>query len=135
MLSYIGKRILMFIPTIIIISFLIFFIIQLPPGDYVTSYVAAMSAEGEIFTLEQIEDLRKQFGLDDPWLVQYFNWIKGIITEGERHNKVIDIWTQTSNTVAEELFQRLESASRKGEVALSDEIVNVTIDESNFEDL
>ena len=37
MLNYIGKRILMFIPTIIIISFLIFFIIQLPPGDYVTS--------------------------------------------------------------------------------------------------
>ena len=37
MLSYIGKRILMFIPTLIIISFLIFFIIQLPPGDYVTS--------------------------------------------------------------------------------------------------
>ena len=83
MLSYIGKRLLMFIPTIIIISFLVFFIIQLPPGDYVTSYVAAMAAEGEIFTVEQIEDLRKQFGLDDPWFVQYFNWIKGIVTEGD----------------------------------------------------
>ena len=70
MLSYVGKRILMFIPTIIIISFLIFFIIQLPPGDYVTSYVAAMAAEGEIFTPEQIADLRVQFGLDDPWFVQ-----------------------------------------------------------------
>ena len=83
MLSYIGKRILMFIPTIIIISFLIFFIIQLPPGDYVTSYVAAMAAEGEIFTPEQIADLRVQFGLDDPWFVQYFNWMKGIVTEGD----------------------------------------------------
>ena len=83
MLSYVGKRILMFIPTIIIISFLIFFIIQLPPGDYVTSYVAAMAAEGEIFTPEQIADLRVQFGLDDPWFVQYFNWMKGIVTEGD----------------------------------------------------
>ena len=83
MLSYIGKRLLMFIPTIIIISFLIFFIIQLPPGDYVTSYVAAMAAEGEIFTPEQIQDLRVQFGLDDPWFIQYFNWVKGIITEGD----------------------------------------------------
>ena len=83
MLSYVGKRILMFIPTIIIISFLIFFIIQLPPGDYVTSYVAAMAAEGEVFTPEQIADLRVQFGLDDPWVVQYFNWVKGIVTEGD----------------------------------------------------
>ena len=48
MLSYIGKRLLMFIPTIIIISFLVFFIIQLPPGDYVTSYVAAMAAEASL---------------------------------------------------------------------------------------
>ena len=83
MLKYIGKRILLFIPTLLIISLAIFFIIQLPPGDYVTSYVAAMSAEGEVFTLEQIADLRKQFGLDDPWLVQYFNWVKGIVTEGD----------------------------------------------------
>ena len=83
MLSYIGKRILMFIPTLIIISFLIFFIIQLPPGDYVTSYVAAMAAEGEIFTPEQVADLRVQFGLDDPWFVQYLNWVKGIVTEGD----------------------------------------------------
>ena len=83
MLKYVGKRILMFIPTIILISFVIFFIIQLPPGDYVTSYVAAMAAEGEIFTVEQIADLRVQFGLDKPWVVQYFDWVKGIITEGD----------------------------------------------------
>ena len=83
MLKYIGKRLLMFIPTLIIISFVIFFIIQLPPGDYVTSYVAAMSAEGEVFTPEDIERLRLQFGLDDPWFIQYFNWVKGIITEGD----------------------------------------------------
>ena len=44
---------------------------------------------------------------------QYNN---GILTEGERHNKVIDIWTQTSNAVAQELFNRLETASRRGEI-------------------
>ena len=42
MLKYIGKRLLLFIPTLIIISFVIFFIIQLPPGDYVTSYGAVL---------------------------------------------------------------------------------------------
>lgn len=83
MLKYIGKRLLLFIPTLIIISFVIFFIIQLPPGDYVTSYVAAMSAEGEVFTVEDIAYLRQQFGLDDPWYVQYFNWMRDIITRGD----------------------------------------------------
>ena len=71
MLKYIGKRLLLFIPTIIIISVVIFFVIQLPPGDYVTSYVAAMAAEGEIFTPEEILELREYYGLDDPWFVQY----------------------------------------------------------------
>ncbi len=44
---------------------------------------------------------------------QYSN---GILTEGERHNKVIDIWTQTANAVSQELIDRLEAASRRGEV-------------------
>lgn len=83
MLKYIGKRMLLFIPTLIIISVVIFFIIQLPPGDYVTSYVAALSAEGETFTAEDIAQLRLQFGLDDPWFVQYINWVKNIVTRGD----------------------------------------------------
>ena len=83
MLKYIGKRLLLFIPTIIIISIVIFFIIQLPPGDYVTSYVSAMAAEGEIFTAEEIAELRAHYGLDDPWYMQYLNWMKGIIFEGD----------------------------------------------------
>lgn len=80
---YIGKRLWMFIPTIIIISIVIFFIIQLPPGDYVTSYVAAMSAEGEIFTKEDIENLRVQYGLDIPWFTQYIKWVRDIIVDGD----------------------------------------------------
>ena len=104
MRSYICKRLLMFIPTIIIISFLIFFIIQLPPGDYVTSYVAALSAEGETFTAEQIQDLRKQFGLDDPWFVQYFNWVKGIVTEGDfgySFEYGRDVWVCSADSATE----------------------------------
>ena len=83
MLKYIGKRLLLFIPTILIISMVIFFIIQLPPGDYVSSYVAAMAAEGEIFTAEEIEELRAHYGLDDPWFIQYLKWMWGIITRGD----------------------------------------------------
>ena len=83
MFRYIGKRLLMFVPVIIIISFVIYFVIQLPPGDYVSSYVAAMAAEGEIFTPEDIAQLRVHYGLDQPWYIQYLDWVTGIIVEGD----------------------------------------------------
>jgi len=47
-------------------------------------------------------------------VVEQYN--NGVLTEGERHNKVIDIWTQTTNKVTDELIVRLETASRKGEI-------------------
>ena len=83
MLKYIGKRILLFIPTVLLISFVIFFIIQLPPGDYVTSYISRMQAEGEVFTAQDIEALRAQYGLDKPWYLQYVQWIMNILTKGD----------------------------------------------------
>ncbi|MGN0795309.1 MAG: ABC transporter permease [Aristaeellaceae bacterium] len=83
MYRYVKRRILMFIPTLIIISVVIFFVIQLPPGDYATAYAGALAAEGEILSAEEIEALRQQFGLDDPWLVQYGKWVWNIITRGD----------------------------------------------------
>lgn len=80
---YILKRMLMFIPTVLLVSVVVFFIIQLPPGDYVTGYVARMSAEGEVFTSEDIVKIREQYGLDRPWYSQYTHWMKGIVTEGD----------------------------------------------------
>lgn len=73
----------MFVPTVLLLSIAVFFIIQLPPGDYVTSYVSRMSAEGEVFTSEDIDNLREQYGLDMPWYYQYGKWMKKIITEGD----------------------------------------------------
>lgn len=96
MLKYIGKRLLLFIPTLLIISAVIFFIIQLPPGDYVTSYAAAMAAEGDILSPEQMADLRAQYGLDSPWFVQYFKWMANIITKGDfgySFEYGQDVWT------------------------------------------
>ena len=83
MFNYIGKRLLLMIPTVLLISFAVFFIIQLPPGDYVSSYVARMSAEGEFFTQEMIDNMRSEYGLDRPWYVQYFHWIWGILSRGD----------------------------------------------------
>lgn len=83
MLKYILKRIAMFVPTALLISVIVFFIIQLPPGDYVTSYISKMEEQGEYFTQEMIDQMREQYGLNDPWYVQYGKWMKGIILEGD----------------------------------------------------
>ena len=83
MWKYILKRIGLFIPTIIIISFVIFFIMQLPEGDYVSSYVARMQAEGEEFTEQDIANLRAEYGLDKPWPVRYVQWVWKIISQGD----------------------------------------------------
>ncbi len=107
MLKYTGKRLLMFIPTIIIISLVIFFIIQLPPGDFVSSYVAAMTEEGEIFSAEDVQLLRDRFGLDDSWGVQYFNWIKGIVTRGDfgySFEYGRSVWSVITDTLAITIF-------------------------------
>lgn len=83
MKKYILKRLLICIPTVLLISVAIFFIIQLPPGDYVTSYISRMSAEGEVFTSEDIANLRSYFGMDMPWYAQYLLWMKNIILHGD----------------------------------------------------
>lgn len=81
MLSFILKRLGMLIPTVIIMSLVIFFIIQLPPGDYLTSYVAGLKAEGAIVDASVLENLSEQFGLDQPWYVQYGKWVFNILTK------------------------------------------------------
>ena len=78
--SYIWKRVLTFIPILLIMSLVIFFIIQLPPGDYLTSYVAGLKAEGQIVDESEMDSLKERYGLDQPWFVQYFKWMWGILT-------------------------------------------------------
>jgi len=79
MLTYILRRILIMIPTLIVISVISFFIIQLPPGDYLTSLVAQMEERGEQVDQDRIAALRKRYGLDRPVCVQYWKWISGVV--------------------------------------------------------
>jgi peptide/nickel transport system permease protein len=67
------------IPTLVAISVLIFIIIQLPPGDIITSRLQELQAEGQDISEEQIEALRARYNLNDPLHVQYFKWIGGIL--------------------------------------------------------
>lgn len=78
---YIGKRLLTFIPILLIMSVVIFFIIQLPPGDYLSTYVAGLKAEGIVVDEGMIDGLKERYGLDQPWYIQYFKWMKNILTK------------------------------------------------------
>ncbi|OSP53910.1 ABC transporter permease [Pseudoruegeria sp. SK021] len=83
MLGYVFKRILLMIPTMIGISIISFVIIQLPPGDYLTSLLASMADSGQTVDATEIARMRANYGLDDPMVVQYWKWISGIILRGD----------------------------------------------------
>lgn len=83
MIKYIIKRVLYMIPTLIGISILSFFIIQLPPGDYLTSQIAGMEEQGQTIDMSTLEALRARYGLDQPFIVQYWKWISAIVFRGD----------------------------------------------------
>lgn len=75
MFAYILRRAIVAACTIVVVSVLAFVIIQLPPGDYLTSYIATLEAQGDAASYEQIEVLRRQYGLDRPIYAQYGKWV------------------------------------------------------------
>ncbi|MCK0470215.1 ABC transporter permease [Halalkalibacter sp. APA_J-10(15)] len=83
MFRYIIRRTLLMIPVVFVISLIVFFIIQLPPGDFVSNYAMQMEQEGDVINSEQLERLRDTYGLNEPWYVQYGKWMGGIITRGD----------------------------------------------------
>jgi peptide/nickel transport system permease protein len=87
MARYILRRILLAIPTLIVVSVIAFAIIQLPPGDFLTAYIAQVrQMEGDQAANQLqgiIPQLKAQYGLDEPFHVQYFLWIRNILLEGD----------------------------------------------------
>jgi peptide/nickel transport system permease protein len=71
------------LPFLLAISFISFVLIQLPPGDYVTTYIATLAASNEIVDQNTAADLRSRFGLDQPMIVQYWKWITNIVLYGD----------------------------------------------------
>jgi len=78
-LAYIGRRALLAVFTVWAISVLSFTIIQLPPGDYVTSYIAQMASMGSVVSDEEAQNLRIQYGLGQPYYIQYLKWMKLVV--------------------------------------------------------
>ena len=82
MLNYTIRRILIMIPTLLVISLLTFTIIKLPPGDFLSNQIAELQSQGDRSALERAAFLRKQYGLDRPFIEQYATWVG--IWPGER---------------------------------------------------
>lgn len=70
MTRYIIQRLLLLPFLMLVYSFVIFAIIHAPPGDFLTSYVATLSATGTSISMDQINALRHEYGLDQPFIVQ-----------------------------------------------------------------
>ncbi len=79
MLNYLVQRLLVMIPTLIVVSILVFIIIQLPEGDYLSSYIAELEAQGEKVSKDRVSFLRAQYGLDEDPVRQYWTWASGML--------------------------------------------------------
>lgn len=100
MLSYLIRRSFQMLVTVFVISVIAFVVIQLPPGDFVNSYLATLSGGTQI-TEDAVAALRAQFGLDDNLVVQYWKWISNLLVGN------MGISFQYQRTVADLLGERL----------------------------
>ncbi|RNL83043.1 ABC transporter permease [Halostreptopolyspora alba] len=83
MWAFVTRRLLYMIPTLFVISLVSFAIIQLPPGNFINTFVAELRAQGQGVDNAQVRALEERYGLDDPFLVQYGKWISGILLHGD----------------------------------------------------
>ncbi len=97
MAGYVVRRLLGLIPLLFILSVVVFLIIELPPGDFLTVYVEQLRTSGVLVSEEEVARLVKQYALDQPLYMRYITWIKNIILHGDfgrsfRYNRpVVDL--------------------------------------------
>ena len=102
MAAYIIRRILSMIPMLLVISFISFVIIQLPPGDFLDTLQAVQGTSGGNMTEEQAAILRERYGLDQPFLEQYWEWISGFPSGdfGYSFEWQADVWPLVDSRIA-----------------------------------
>ncbi|GAB3419886.1 ABC transporter permease [Flindersiella endophytica] len=79
MVRYLFRRLLYMIPTVFLISLVSFVIIQLPPGDYLSTVVSNLSRQGQTVDPAQLVALKERYALDQPVIAQYWKWITNIV--------------------------------------------------------
>jgi peptide/nickel transport system permease protein len=79
MLSFLVRRILIMVPTLLVTSLIIFAIIQAPEGDYLDTYLSELESRGGANDMARVQLLREQYGLDLPFFEQYLKWIGNLV--------------------------------------------------------
>lgn len=83
MLAYTARRIVSMLVTLLLISLIAFTVIQLPPGSYLDAYIVQLQASGSVVEQAEMDALVKRFGLDQPFFIQYWQWLRNILTAGD----------------------------------------------------
>lgn len=106
MRQHAAKRIALIIPTVLLVSIIVFTVMRLLPGDP----ALVMLSEGDAsFTQEELDDLRKQLGTDRPIVVQYVDWIGGLV-QGDLGTFIWRSGQPVSKLVGDRIFRTLELA-------------------------
>jgi len=79
MLRFIVQRLLLLPVLVVLFSMIVFWLVDAPPGDYLTSYISNLAAGGSSIRGEQVEALKKQFGLDEPLHIRYLYWVQRLL--------------------------------------------------------
>jgi peptide/nickel transport system permease protein len=79
MLDYVARRLVFMVVSLFVITVATFTIIQLPPGDYVTSYIMQLEMQGVQVSADEAASLRRQYALDLPMYLRYFKWMSGVL--------------------------------------------------------
>jgi len=74
-LRFIARRLLLMIPMLVAISIVSYIVMELPPGDYLTSYIMQLQATGQVVQKDQADALARQYGLDQPLYIRYVRWV------------------------------------------------------------
>ncbi len=82
MAKFVLKRFLIMLGMLAVLSFVVFLIIELPPGDYADRAVYRLKASGVTVTQQEINDIRHQLGLDRPFITRYISWVTNIVLHG-----------------------------------------------------
>ena len=79
MARFILQRLMLLPLLMAVFSILVFAIVEAPPGDFLTSYIATLASSGSSIGAEQVEALRRQYGLDQPFHIQYLRWMANLL--------------------------------------------------------
>jgi peptide/nickel transport system permease protein len=101
MLSYLARRVALGVLTIWVVSILSYVIIELPPGDFVSTYILKLESQGTTVSQEEAVLMRSEYGLDQPMPVRYAKWMQQVLRGN--FGKSLDYGQPVANIIGDRL--------------------------------